>query len=421
MSKLRVLIVGASIAGPMAAYWFAKAGASVTIIERFPQLRKGGQNIDIRTVGVTVMRKMLGLEEAVLAKKTSMEGLSLVRADGRPYGTITATGDPYQQSLVSEYEIFRGDLSQILFDMTKDNKDITYVFAEQVASIQQHKKESGPVQVEFYNGYPTSEFDLVVACDGATSRSRAIGLGCGVRDHIHPTNCWVAYCSVQKDLLEGGKIAQAYTAVGGRALGIGPDSPGVNRLVFMGIHPRSDRDAMEPFREVLRRGEVAVKKYVSKHFGGIGWKTEEAIAAMMETTDFYASETVQVKPPSLSRGRFVMVGDAGYATGPTGTGTSLAMAGAYILAGELAKSKGNLEAALKGYEAKMRPLIADLQKIPLLVPEVFAPYTSWGLWLRNTIFAFVCWTRVLEFTQKFFGEPSTNTEKHKLPNYEWES
>jgi 2-polyprenyl-6-methoxyphenol hydroxylase-like FAD-dependent oxidoreductase len=42
MSKLKVLIVGASIAGPTAAYWFAKAGASVTVIERFPTLRTNG-------------------------------------------------------------------------------------------------------------------------------------------------------------------------------------------------------------------------------------------------------------------------------------------------------------------------------------------------------------------------------------------
>jgi 2-polyprenyl-6-methoxyphenol hydroxylase-like FAD-dependent oxidoreductase len=55
MSNLRVLIVGASVAGPTAAYWFARAGASVTVIERFPTLRTGGQGIDIRTAGVTVM------------------------------------------------------------------------------------------------------------------------------------------------------------------------------------------------------------------------------------------------------------------------------------------------------------------------------------------------------------------------------
>ncbi len=131
-----VLVVGASIAGPMAAYWLAKSGARVTVIERFPRLRTNGQGIDIRTTGVTVMRKIPGMEDAVRAKTTQMEGMSFVRDDGRPYGIIRATGNPDQQSLVSEYEIFRGDLAQVLFDLSKDNENVQYVFGEQIASMQ---------------------------------------------------------------------------------------------------------------------------------------------------------------------------------------------------------------------------------------------------------------------------------------------
>jgi len=102
MSDLRVLIVGASIAGPTAAYWFAKAGANVTVIERFPELRTSGQNIDIRAVGVTVMRKMPGMEKAVRNKILDMDGMRLVDQQGRAIATMRATGNPDQQSLVSE-------------------------------------------------------------------------------------------------------------------------------------------------------------------------------------------------------------------------------------------------------------------------------------------------------------------------------
>ena len=110
----------------------------------------------------------------------------------------------------AEYEIFRGDLAKILFDMTKDNERIKYVFGEQVASMQQ-VEEGGPMIVEFANGHPTTQYDLVVACDGATSRTRAMGLGCGVRDHIRSLECWSAYFSVDKDLLGGSKTGQAWT------------------------------------------------------------------------------------------------------------------------------------------------------------------------------------------------------------------
>lgn len=188
MSQLKVLVAGASIAGPMAAYWLAKAGARVTVIDRFPRLRTNGQSIDIRTTGVSIMRKIPGMEAAVRARTTELEGMSLARDNGRPYGTIRATRDPDQQSLLSEYEIDRGDLAQTLFDLSKDNTNIQYVFGEQIAAIQQKENGDGPVMVEFANGFINSEYDLVVACDGATSRIRAIGMGGSVRDHINPIN-----------------------------------------------------------------------------------------------------------------------------------------------------------------------------------------------------------------------------------------
>ena len=161
--QLSILVVGASIAGPATAYWLAKAGAKVTIIERFPSFRTSGQAVDIRTVGVTVMRKMPGMEEAVRAKRIPLDGLSLVRSDGRSYGVLKATGDPDQQTLISEYEIFRGDLAKIIYDTTKKNDNIEYNFGEQVSSMQ--RRDDGPITVEFANGKPSSEYDLVVVCE----------------------------------------------------------------------------------------------------------------------------------------------------------------------------------------------------------------------------------------------------------------
>ena len=59
----------------MTAYWLAKAGADVTVIERFPALRTGGQNIDIRTCGVTVVRKTGDMEAALRTKAAPLEGI----------------------------------------------------------------------------------------------------------------------------------------------------------------------------------------------------------------------------------------------------------------------------------------------------------------------------------------------------------
>lgn len=422
MSNLKVLVVGASIAGPTAAYWFAKIGASVTVIERFPALRTGGQNIDIRTTGVTVMRKMHGMEAAVRAKLVPMEGMSFVRDDGTRFATMRASGDPNQQALLSEYEIFRGDLARILFDMTKDNDRIKYVFGEQVASMQQ--KEGSPITVEFANGYPTADYDLVVACDGATSRTRAMGLGCGVRDHIISSNCWGAHFSVKKDLLNGSKYAQGNTWPGGRFFTLMADPSGATRVGLMSIKPRNDQDLTLPFREAAKQGDTALRQYVAKQFDGIGWKAREAFDNIMQADDFYASEIVQVKVPSLYKGRFVMVGDAGCCPSFTGTGTSLAIGGAYVLAGEIGRHKGDLAAGLKAYEDRMKPIIEDMQQIPPGIPGLLAPQTAWGVWLRNTVVTFVCWASVLSPFFSWIGgfwASSFGRDKYGLPDYEWEA
>ena len=366
------------------------------------------------------MRKMPGMETAVRAKTTQLEGMSWVREDGRPYGVLRPTGNPDQQALISEYEIFRGDLAQILFDMTKDHPNIKYVFGEQVASLQQSEKEVMPSTVEFTNGLPASAFDLVVACDGASSRTRAMGLDCGVRDYTESVNCWTAYFSLQGDRLKGEKIGLGYSAVGGRAVTLGPDPSGATRAMLMRVHPRKDPDATLPFREAQKQGTDALKRFIAKQYEGVGWRTEEAIQGMMDADDFYAHEMIQVKPPTIYKGRFVMVGDAGYAPGPTGGGTSLALAGAYLLAGEVGKHPGDLAAALRGYAERMQPIISDLQTIPPLVPLVIAPWTAWGIWLRNHIFAFIVWSRVIDFVQRvFFAGAFASADKHKLPDYEW--
>ncbi len=420
MTPPRILIVGGSIAGTTAAYWFARTGAKITVIERFPQFRTGGQAVDIRTVGVTVMRKMPGLEEAVRAKVAPVEGFNFVGERGQCFATIKPTGRADQQALISDYEIYRGDLAEILYDKTRTLENVEYVFGEQVASIAQEGGHESLVAVEFMNGrLPSAEYDLVVACDGATSRTRALGFGIEAQEYVHPTNCWAAYFNMSQDLIDGSKSANAYSAVGGRFMGIAPDSVSGNRVGLMKFYPSSQQGATLPFRKAMDQGEEELKQFISKDFRDAGWLSNEIMEAMMSADEFYAHEMIQIKSPRLHTGRFVVLGDAGYAPGPTGCGTSLAMAGAYVLAGEVGKSGGDIAAALRGYEDTMKPLIKEMQKIPPLVPALLAPQTSIGLWLRNTVLAIVSWTRIIEFAQKFLAPGLARTDKYQLPDYEF--
>ncbi|KAI0485239.1 hypothetical protein GGR56DRAFT_681401 [Xylariaceae sp. FL0804] len=473
---LKVLVVGASIAGPTTAYWLARAGADVTVVERYPSLRPGGQNVDIRLTGVTVMRRIPGMEEAVRAVLAPVEGMAFVGADDdKPIAVMRGTGDAERQSLVSEFEIFRGDLSRILYDLSRERggERVRYIFGEQIASMQQQKgderararerekekeeekegddddddddDEGGPVRVEFANGTPAADFDLVVACDGATSRTRAMGLGCGVRDHVVPLGAWAAYYTIPRDVLAGGRIGLAFSAPGGRALGVEPDrsssssdstSTTSNRVIAMSAHTTAPGDAgLETFRAAQREGVDAVKRLVAETFGDMAWRRAAELVggAAAADNDFYASEWCQVRAPTLRRGRWLaLVGDAGYAAGPVGTGTSLAMAGAYVLAGEIASRRcrrdgrrdGGLGAALAAYERRMAPMVRDMQVVPPGVLAMMAPQTAWGIWLRNLLFRLACWG--MQFSGAFSWVSSLwaagfGRDKYDLPDYDWPS
>lgn len=437
MSNLRVLVVGASIAGPMAAYWLAKAGATVTVIERFPTLRAGGQNIDVRTCGVTVMRKVAGMEAAVRAKLAPLDGVRLVDAKGVSLVTLRGSGDAEQQSLISEFEIYRDELSRILHHLTANHARIRYVFGEQIASVQQQQPQRGsPVTVAFAHGcLPTADYDLIVAADGATSRTRTLALGGVVSDHLHSVNTWAAYFSIPAaaGLLpnDGGRLGAAVTRAPGRFMSLKPyHDATVHRAQLMGIHPRkADPDPMRAFREAQKLGDHALKTYVADFFADMGWVGDDILRAMMDASDFYASEIVQVKVPRLFSGRVVLVGDAGYAAGPTGAGTSLALTGAYVLAGEINDHAGDLQAGLEAYEERMRPIIRDMQRIPPGVPGLMAPQTQWGLQLRNYILMLVSALMAakdsLPWLSKLLGwigglfASSFGKDKYNLPDYRW--
>src|SRR5499425_3717795 len=114
VSSTRVLVAGASIAGPALAHWLRRRGAEVTVVERAPELRPGGQAVDARGVTREVIRRM-GLDAAVRAACTETAGAYTVDVDGNVLETFRADdhgGDGY----ISEIEILRGDLSRVLHD-----------------------------------------------------------------------------------------------------------------------------------------------------------------------------------------------------------------------------------------------------------------------------------------------------------------
>jgi hypothetical protein len=105
----------------------------VTVVERAPELRPGGQAVDARGVAKEVIARM-GLAAAVRTACTDTAGAYTVDVAGNVLETYRADDDG-GDGFIAEIEILRGDLSQVLYDDTRDG--VEYVFDDRIAELTQ--------------------------------------------------------------------------------------------------------------------------------------------------------------------------------------------------------------------------------------------------------------------------------------------
>jgi 2-polyprenyl-6-methoxyphenol hydroxylase-like FAD-dependent oxidoreductase len=129
----------------------------------------------------------------------------------------------------------------------------------------------------------------------------------------------------------------------------------------------------------LKQDVDTQKKLFEDIFTDAGWEANRLVENLKQADDFYAHSSVQIKVSRWSRGRVALLGDAAYAPTPlTGMGTSLALIGAYVLAGEIHKA-GNICNGIKTYEKVLRPLVEESQQLPIRLPSLAYPSSHLGV------------------------------------------
>lgn len=334
-----ILISGASIAGTTLAYWLHRYGFEPTVVERAPSIRPGGYKIDIRGAALQVVERM-GILDEIRSLRTDVRGGSVVNAAGKKVASMDA--DTFGGRQHGDAEIMRGDLNQLLYAHTKD--DVSYLFDDSIASLAQ---DDNGVHVTFESGR-TGRYDIVIGADGIHSNTRALAFG-PEQQYIHDLGYYVSIFSVPNHLgLDREELT--YVGPGRTALTYSTaDDAGAKAMFLFASSPLS----------YDHRDRAQQERLLADAYAGEGWEVPRLLEAMSSAPDFYFDSLSQVKMDSWSTGRVALVGDAAYgASAASGQGTSLALVGAYILAGELASGAG-----FAGYEQRMRPFADVNQKL----------------------------------------------------------
>src|SRR5262249_27047648 len=128
------------------------------------------------------------------------------------------------------------------------------------------------------------------------------------------------------------------------------------------------------------------KAMLRARFGDNAWECREILDALDGIDDLYFDRVSQIRMPKWSQGRMVLAADAAHCVLlVAGQGAALAMTGAYVLAGELARARGRHAEAFANYEMVLRAFIEAKQRGAERFAGAFAPKTRWGLFLRNQI------------------------------------
>ncbi|WP_154697543.1 FAD-dependent monooxygenase [Lentzea guizhouensis] len=352
-----VLVSGASIAGPALAFWLRRHGFEVTVVEKSHTLRGGGYPIDIRGTALGVVDRM-GLLPRLREAHVHTRRITFLDANGSQVASLRPEslmgGDGH------DLEVRRGDLAEVLFDTVRD--DVEFLFDNSIVAMDDH---AGGVDVTFRSGLQRT-YDHVVGADGLHSAVRALTFGPEEQFHRYLGYCFAGFTMPnhlgleQEAVLwnEPGRAAALY-AIGEQVHGF---------LSFT--------RAEAPFGAF--NDPRAQRDLVASVFAGDGWEVPALVEAMRSADDLFFDTVSQIRMPRWSSGRVALVGDAAYAPSfLTGQGSSLALVGAYVLAGRMAGH------GFEAYERELRPFVEANQNLVEEGNAELFPGTPEALAARN--------------------------------------
>jgi 2-polyprenyl-6-methoxyphenol hydroxylase-like FAD-dependent oxidoreductase len=369
-----VLISGAGTAGLTLAILLKQRGYEPLVVERDKAPRAEGYMMDFFGSGFDVAERM-GLADELRAIRYPIDALQFVDSDGKVYTSVPIAR--VSQALGGKY-VYRVQAA-----------GVAVRFGSVVTSLRETAKG---VRATFVDG-AAADFALVFGADGVHSGVRRLIFG-EQRQFERFLGGYVVAFHLKRHKFDIG-----------RALKLHEETDRV-----AAFYPLDDKRIDATY--VFRHDEVQVLpedrlSFVRKEFKGAGWIAEAMLKAYRAKEPVYFDSLTQIVMPHWHQGRVALLGDAcGALTLLAGQGSHLAMAGAYVIARELARHEGDYATAFAAYEAMLKPAITKRQKDAAAMARYFIPSARSWPWLRRLAIKLMFSAPVLPLMFRWFGARS---------------
>jgi 2-polyprenyl-6-methoxyphenol hydroxylase-like FAD-dependent oxidoreductase len=301
--------------------------------------------------------------------------LSFLAADGRERFSIAYPTLRRRLFDDRHFNFMRGDLERTLYAQLRDDVPVRFG-----TTVEQLCEDGDRVSVRLSDGSGET-VDLVAGADGLHSKVRRLLFG-GPQHFERFLGYHTAATIIDDPPTEAPRDAFSILTEPKRQVGIYPIRGG--RMASFFVHA-ADRRLEDLSAAAARRELRAV-------YSDMNWLVPELLARLDHLSEIYLDDVSQIELPSWSRERVVLLGDACQCVSLlAGQGASMAMAGAYVLAEELAAAGGDVGAALARYELRLRPSIEQKQRAGRGIARWFVPDSGWRRIVRDTVLRASSW------------------------------